>query len=217
VTEPQNFLTNGRILQRQFYLQPTLLVAEQLIGKVLVSRVDGLVTAGIIVETEAYTLNDPANHSFRGKTRRNKTMFGDAGFAYVYKVHNHHCLNIVTEPRDVPCAVLIRALEPVEGLEVMRMRRGVDDVRLLASGPGRLTQALGITLEHDGLDVTRPNSPQDVLTSPQTLTEPQNALLFVLDAGFGPRPIVRTPRISVSAAKELPYRFCAADSRFLSR
>lgn len=191
---------NGRVLQRQFYLQPTLLVAEQLIGKVLLSKVDGLVAAGVIVETEAYTLNDPANHSFRGKTQRNKTMFGDAGFAYVYRVHTHHCLNIVTEPQDVPCAVLIRALEPAEGVEVMRMRRGVDDVRLLASGPGRLTQALGITLEHDGVDVTQSSSP-----------------LVVLDVGLDPRPIVRTPRIGVSAAKELLYRFCAADSCFLSR
>ena len=188
------------VLSREFYRQPTLLVAELLIGKVLVSRTPEGVASGVIVETEAYTLNDPANHSYRGKTPRNATMFGDAGHAYVYAVHASHCLNIVTEPEGVPCAVLIRALEPLEGLDLMRSRRGVADVRLLASGPGRLCCALGITREWDGLDVTCPDGP-----------------LKLLDAGLSPGPVVRTRRIGIRAAVDLPYRFLVSGSPFVSR
>lgn len=191
----------GRILPREFYLQPTLLVAEQLIGKVLVSRTPEGETSGVIVETEAYTLNDPANHSYRGKTRRNATMFGDAGHAYVYAVHASHCLNIVTEPVGVPCAVLVRAVEPLEGIELMRLRRRVDDPRALASGPGRLCQAFGITREWDGVDVTSPEA------SPLTL----------IDVGLARGPVVRTPRIGIRVAVDLPYRFLVDGCPFVSR
>lgn len=191
----------GRILPREFYLQRTLLVAEQLIGKVLVSRTSEGETSGVIVETEAYTLNDPANHSYRGKTQRNATMFGDAGHAYVYAVHASLCLNIVTEPVGVPCAVLIRAVEPLDGLELMRLRRGVGDPRALASGPGRLCQAFGITREWDGVDVTSPEG------SPLTL----------IDAGLARGPVVRTPRIGIRVAVDLPYRFLVEGCPFVSR
>ncbi|MGQ9698271.1 MAG: DNA-3-methyladenine glycosylase [Armatimonadota bacterium] len=173
----------GQVLPREFYLQPTLLVAELLIGKVLVSRTSQGVASGMIVETEAYTLNDPANHGCRGKTKRNATMFGDAGHAYVYAVHASHCLNIVTEPAGVPCAVLIRALEPLEGVDLMRCRRKVSEARLLTSGPGRLCQALGIDCSWDGTDVTL-----------------DGGSLWVVDVGTQPGPIVRTPRIGIRAA-----------------
>ena len=173
-------------------------VARRLIGATL--RVDGV--GGRIVETEAYDLDDPASHSHGGPTERNATMFGPPGHAYVYRSYGiHWCLNFVCREAGHGAGVLIRALEPLEGMERMRERRGVQDDRLLCAGPGRVGQALGITrAQHDGLPLDRP---------PFELIAP-------LPVG-GRIAVVRGPRIGVSKAVDVPWRFGLAGSRFLSR
>jgi len=169
-------------------------VAPSLIGVTLL--VDGV--AGRIVEVEAYDHEDPASHGYRGRTERNASMFGPPGRAYVYRSYGiHWCLNLVCEEEGVANAVLVRALEPTQGLDAMRERRGLDDLRLLCSGPGRLCQALGVTREHDGLSLGRPP--------------------FELLAADGPAEVVSGPRIGITRAAELPWRYAEAGSRFLSR
>jgi DNA-3-methyladenine glycosylase len=169
-------------------------VAPELIGATLL--VDGV--GGRIVEVEAYEREDPASHGHRGRTRRNATMFGPSGHAYVYRSYGiHWCLNLVCEGEDVPSAVLVRAIEPTQGLDEMRQRRGLEDPRLLASGPGRLCQALAITGDHDGL--------------------PLDAPPFELRDRNAPVEVVAGARVGLTRATELPWRYAEAGSRFLSR
>ena len=158
--------------------------------------VDGV--GGIVVETEAYEPDDPASHSFGGPTPRNATMFGRAGRLYVYRSYGlHWCANVVGAEDGVGAAVLLRAVEPTTGVDVMRARRGVDDVRLLASGPGRLTQALGITAAHDGLDLGKPP--------------------FALDPPAAGVEVVASPRVGITRATDLLWRYSLAGSSFVSR
>lgn len=169
-------------------------VARALIGAVLL--VDGV--GGRIVETEAYDREDPASHSFSGPTPRNLAMFGPPGRAYVYRSYGiHWCLNFVCREEGHGAGVLIRAIEPLLGLDVMRERRGLEDVRLLCSGPGRVGQALGITREQNGKRLDQ--SPFQVL-SPS-----------------GPVLIANGPRIGISKAREVHWRFGLKGSPFLSR
>ena len=169
-------------------------VAPDLIGAEL--YVDGV--GGRIVEVEAYDHEDPASHGFRGRTARNAVMFGPPGFAYVYRSYGvHWCLNFVCEPVGIADAVLIRAIEPLAGLESMRNRRGLEPVRLLCSGPGRLCQALALTGEHDGLALDRPP--------------------FEIRPRRGEVEIVSGPRVGISKAVERPWRYGLAGSAFLSR
>src|SRR5215204_995868 len=141
------------MLPRSYFARCAPEVARDLVGASLL--VNGI--GGVIVETEAYDREDPASHSFGGKTARNASMFGPAGHAYVYRSYGvHWCLNFVCEQEGSASAVLIRALEPRHGLDVMRARRSLDDPRRLCAGPGRLCQALGVTREHDGLPLDRP-------------------------------------------------------------
>ena len=169
-------------------------VASMLIGAVLL--VNGV--GGRIVETEAYDGQDPASHSFAGPTPRNQAMFGPPGRAYVYRSYGiHWCLNFVCQGEGHGAGVLIRAIEPTHGLDVMRERRGLHEERLLCSGPGRVGQALGITRELNGCRLDRP--PFKVLASPQ------------------PVPVVAGPRIGISKAMHVHWRFGLAGSRFLSR
>ncbi|ELX10901.1 3-methyladenine DNA glycosylase [Janthinobacterium sp. HH01] len=174
---------------------PSDQVARQLIGVTLL--VDGV--GGRIVEAEAYDRTEPAAHSYNGPTPRNFSMFGPPGRSYVYRSHGlHWCLNFVCREEGHGAGVLIRALEPLAGLEAMRARRGLDDGRLLCAGPGRLCQALGVTRAHNNLALAAP---------PFTLLAREAAAVEVL-AG---------PRIGISKAVELPWRFGLAGSRFLSK
>lgn len=169
-------------------------IAPELIGAEL--YVDGV--GGMIVEVEAYDQEDPAAHSYRGRTQRNASMFGPPGHAYVYRSYGiHWCLNFVCEPEGVASAVLIRALEPLAGLETMRARRSVEPARLLCAGPGRLCQALAVTREHDGLSLDEPP--------------------FELRSRKRDVEIVVGPRIGITRAAEQPWRYGLAASAFLSR
>jgi len=181
-------------LGTDFFARSVHEIAPELIGATLLF--DGV--GGVIVELEAYDHEDPAAHGYRGRTKRNKSMFGPPGHAYVYRSYGvHWCLNFVCEPEGVANAVLIRALEPTQGIDAMRVRRALEDERLLCAGPGRLCQALGITGEHDGLPLDRaPFELRGCETAPE---------------------IVRGPRIGISKATDVPWRYCARGSRFLSR
>jgi DNA-3-methyladenine glycosylase len=180
-----------------FYARPVLEVARELIGCV-VSHGD---CSGVIVETEAYHDSEPACHAFVGLTARTATLFGPPGRAYVYRSYGIHALlNAVCEPEGVGAAVLIRALEPVSGVELMTERRGVHGLRSLCSGPGKLTQALGIELRDNGSDLLR--GPVRITARPRAWREV---------------PIAVDRRIGITKAAELPWRFCAAGSRYLSR
>jgi DNA-3-methyladenine glycosylase len=180
-----------------FYDRPVLEVARDLVGCV-VSH-DGC--AGVIVETEAYHESEAACHAYVGLTKRTRTLFGGPGRAYVYRSYGVHALlNAVSEPEGVGAAVLIRALEPLDGIYRMRARRGLDRERQLCSGPGKLTQALAIGLQHNQTDLLR----GPVVISPRP-------------ASWEKVRIVSDRRIGIKRAVELPWRFCVADSRFLSR
>lgn len=182
------------MLSRDFFARSVHEVAPDLIGVTLVVNGAG----GAIVEVEAYDQEDPASHGYRGRTRRNAAMFGPPGHAYVYRSYGiHWCLNLVCGEVGVAEAVLIRALEPTVGVDRQRRRRGVDELRALCSGPGKLCQALGVTREHDGLPLDEP--PFELL--------PREAA-----------PEIATgPRVGITRATELSWRYALAGSPYLSR
>ncbi len=193
-------------LNRAFFTRDTLTVARELLGRRLVRVLDGARLSGRIVEVEVYVGDgDQACHASRGRTRRNATMFGPPGHAYVYFVYGmHHCFNVVTEREGYPAAVLIRALEPLEGLEVMRARRDDRPDVQLTSGPARLCQALGIDRRFDEADLCAPD-----------------ALLFIEeDAGVPDEVVATGPRIGVrgdAVALSAPWRLYIRDNRHVSR
>ena len=181
-------------LDRAFFARSVHEVAPELLGTTLL--VDGV--GGRIVEVEAYDALDPASHGYSGQSERNRSMFGPPGHAYVYRSYGiHWCLNLVCEEEGSAAAVLVRALEPTDGLDEMRARRGLEDVRALCSGPGRLCQALAVTREHDGLPLDRPP--------------------FDIHAREGDVELVAGARVGISRAKDAPWRYGVAGSRFLSR
>src|SRR5580704_11823491 len=195
-----------KLLPRSFYLEQPDVVARKLLGKLVSRRIDGYRVTGRIVELEAYLgLDDPASHSYIGETARNAVLFGPPGFAYVYFIYGmYYCLNVSCQPKGHAGGILIRALEPVEGLNIMaRLRKlpALASPRLLTSGPGRLCQALDITrAAHNGLDVTS-----------------RASVLQFLDDGFEPDMIRSTPRIGISKAIEHPLRFVIEGNAFLSK
>jgi DNA-3-methyladenine glycosylase len=182
------------VIAAAFFARSVHEVAPELIGVALF--VGGV--GGPIVEVEAYDHEDPAAHGYRGRTKRNATMFGPPGRAYVYRSYGiHWCVNFVCEDEGRAAAVLVRALEPRRGLAAMRVRRGLESERLLCAGPGRLCQALGITKEHDGARLDR---------SP-----------FRLEPRIEQAEVVRGSRVGITRAAELPWRYGLAGSRYLSR
>ena len=188
------------VLPRSFYEQPTLQIARQLLGKVLVREHEGTRTVGLIVETEAYCQHsDPSAHSHKGPTRRNQTMFGVPGHAYVYTIHAKFCFNVVCGAEGVGDAVLVRALEPLEGLGAMRERRSRQRDIELARGPARLCQAMAIDRAWNGWDLV---SGDDLWVA--DLNRP------VTDA-----QVLVGPRVGISKAQDFPWRF-AIDTRFAS-
>ena len=181
-------------LRRGFFNRSVHDVAPELIGATLL--VGGV--GGVIVEVEAYHHTDPAAHSYRGPTERNGIMFGPPGFAYVYRSYGiHWCLNFVCEAEGSASAVLIRALEPTEGLAAMRRRREMPEARDLCSGPGKLCEALGVTIKHNGLALDR---------AP-----------FELRARVGRPEIAVGPRIGITKAVDEPWRYGLQGSKFLSK
>jgi DNA-3-methyladenine glycosylase len=184
----------GKPLKRAFFARSVHEVAPDLIGVTLLFNGVG----GVIVEVEAYHHTEPAAHSYRGPTARNMVMFGPPGFAYVYRSYGiHWCVNFVSEKEGSASAVLIRALEPTHGLAAMRRRRALEEARALCSGPGKLTEALGITHAHNGLALDAPP--------------------FALHARTGRADVVAGVRIGLTKAVELPWRYGLKGSKFLSK
>jgi len=184
-------------VNRDFFERSVHEVARELIG----CRLAVGETAGVIVETEAYEASDPACHAYIGRTTRNEVLFGSPGHAYVYLSYGiHSLLNFVTEPEGTASAVLIRALEPIEGIELMRERRGRERLEDLCSGPGKLSEALGVDLALNGADLFAP---------PFELSEPA--------ADWAGVDVVTGPRIGITKAAELPWRYSVRGSRYVSR
>ena len=193
-------------LSRSFYARDTLTVARELLGQRLVRLLDSERISGRIVEVEAYVgERDQASHARFGRTRRNKPMYGPPGHAYVYLIYGmHHCLNVVTERDGYPAATLIRALEPLEGIEEMRTRRGGRPDKQLTSGPARLCQALDIGRQFDGADLCAPDA---LLFLEEDAEVPDAAV------ASGPRVGVRGDEVAVT----VPWRFYVRENRNVSR
>jgi DNA-3-methyladenine glycosylase len=196
-------------LSLEFYKnQDTLTLSQRLLGCELVHESPEGTTAGIIVETEAYLTGDPACHAYRRKTVRNAAMFGPAGTLYVYLIYGfYYCMNVVTGPEEVGEAVLIRALEPTEGIDLMGERRNLDPttksgLRGLTSGPGKLVIAMGIERYHNFLSLTEPGSDSSVFIRPRILNDFE---------------MVTTTRIGITRGADLPYRFYVKGNRFVSK
>lgn len=191
-----------RRLPRSFFARPSPEVGPDLLGRILVRRLsDGRLLSARIVETEAYQEDDPASHSYRGRTNRTEVMFGPPGHLYVYFTYGmHHCMNVVTGSDGEGSAVLLRAAEPLEGVEEMARRRGTDHPRALCSGPGRLCQALGIARQENGLDLMRGQE--------LWLLEGSPVLPSEIDVGS---------RVGIRSGTEHPWRFSVHGDRFVSR
>ncbi|MCA9382795.1 DNA-3-methyladenine glycosylase [Candidatus Dojkabacteria bacterium] len=187
-------------LTRKFFTRDTITVAQELLGKLLVSNIDGYRASGIIVETEAYVEGDEAAHTSRGKTKANEAAFGEPGRTYIHTIHGKDCMDIVTEKEGKPGSVLIRALEPVEGIEIMQLRRSKKKLKDLLSGPAKLCQALAITKKsHYTLDLCNSNS-EIYLTQ------------YLEEVSIG-----TTNRIGISKATDKQYRFILEGNEYLSR
>lgn len=190
-----------KLLGYEFYNRNPLEVAPDLLGKVLIHRTREGEISGRIVEVEAYLADkDEASHAFKGQTPRNKSLFGEAGHTYIYSIHNHYCLDVVTQGIGIPTSVLIRALEPLEGIEIMKKLRSRDKLVELTSGPGKLTQALNITKRLDGINLVSEKSE-----------------LLIVDDQYKIEDIVTSGRIGISKAKEAEYRFFIKNNLFVSR
>jgi DNA-3-methyladenine glycosylase len=189
------------ILEETFYQQDTITIAKSLLGKYLTNNTTEGNTSGIIVETEAYISKDLANHAAKGRTKRNEAMFGKPGTAYIYKIYGlYWCFNVVTEGEGIGEAVLIRALEPITGIDLMQQRRSKQSVKDLCSGPAKLVTALGISPDQNGTSLTQ--GPLTIQAPPNIVTEPE---------------IITTTRIGITKDSDLPLRFYIKESPFVSQ
>ena len=188
-----------KILRRTFFARSTTVVAQDLLGKVLVRGIGGRVLAGRIVETEAYSSDDPASHAFRGRTERNRALFGEVGRAYIYQTHGHFCLNVVAKNGKPAGGVLVRALEPLEGIDTARRQGEGTRKGRPTSGPGKLARAMSIDNELYGADLTKKGP------------------LFIADDGTTKPKVRRTARIGVTAAREKRWRFVVEGNSFITR
>jgi len=192
-------------LPLSFYQQDTLSLSQQLLGAYLIHDSDQGLTAGKIVETEAYLWGDPACHAYRRQTPRNAQMFGPAGRAYIYQIYGmHYCFNVVTAEEGIGEAVLIRALEPIDGIELMESRRHTIDRMSLCSGPGKLVRAMGITRFMNGIALTDEEGQEETPLYIEPATE----------TGF---EMVTTTRIGITQGADLPYRFYIKGNPYISR
>jgi DNA-3-methyladenine glycosylase len=186
-------------MSRLINLDNALLAAKELLGCKLIHKTDDGLASGIIVETEAYSSDDPASHTYRGQTKRNAVMFGPAGHAYVYFTYGmHYCVNVVTGPIGSGQAVLIRALEPIDGIELMKQRRGVEDLHNLTNGPAKLVQALAISKKDYGANLL-------------------NKGKLRIEPGIQPQYITETVRIGIKQGLEKPWRFYITGNPFVSK
>jgi len=194
-------LSNADVLNREFFQRPTLQVAYDVLGKILARVFDGKVIAGRIVEVEAYRGDDPASHAYRGKTKRNSPMFDEGGTIYVYFTYGmHYCFNIVTESAGFPAALLIRAVEPLCGVDIMKKNRKTTEICNLTNGPAKLCQALKIERQLSG----------------KKLNDGQ---LYVLDDGFevDKKLVQRSRRIGIRVGTDLLWRFYLKGNKFVSK
>lgn len=188
------------VLNKEFYNKSGLLLAPELLGKILVRKFEDQEIVGRIVEVEAYlATEDEAAHAFKGETKRTKSLFLESGIAYIYSIHQQVCLDVVTK---IPTSVLIRALMPLDGIELMKKFRGKENLKDLTSGPGKLTKALGIPKEFDGINLTSDKSQ-----------------LYIADDGFkyNDSEIGTSKRIGISKAQDFEYRFFVKGNPYLSR
>jgi DNA-3-methyladenine glycosylase len=189
----------SRKLLRSFYTRPTLEVARDLLGGVITFRTKQTSLSAHIVEVEAYIgQDDPACHAARGLTERNRVMFGRPGFSYVYFIYGmYHCFNIVTESKGFPAAILVRAAEPIDGIELMRERSPKGKVGRVLSGPGKFCRSFGLSRDHSGVDLT-------------------GSTLYLTEGEGRPGRIMTSGRMGIKVGTELPYRFYLADSKAVS-
>jgi DNA-3-methyladenine glycosylase len=180
-------------LQRNFFKRDPLIVAQDILGKILVHESEEGEISGRIIEVEAYQANiDKAAHSYTGKSERNKSLYLEGGHIYLHKIHNHICMDIVTGFREDPNSVLLRSLKPIEGIDIMKKNRGKEELTDLTTGPGKLVEALSIPFQYDGYDMCRSDSK-----------------VYVVDDGYRveKESVVRTERVGISKSKELKNRF----------
>jgi DNA-3-methyladenine glycosylase len=188
------------ILPKPFYLKDSITVAKELLGKTLIKTTKDNILSGIIVETEAYLQEEESCHAYKGITPRTKTMFEEGGLLYVYFIYGmYHCINVVTEEKGRGCAVLIRGIEPVSGIETMENNRKTNKKENLTNGPGKLAQAFGFTKKENGIDLTLSRS------------------IYIEDQKKPVDDIVITKRIGINKAKDLPYRFYLKNNDYISR
>lgn len=190
----------GKKLKRRFFEKPTLKVAKELLGKYLVVKKGGKLASGKIVETEAYIgKKDPASHAYRGVTPRTKLMFGKPGYAYIYLTYGmYYCLNFITEKEGFPAAVLVRAVEPKEGLDLMIKRRKIKKIENLTNGPGKLCKAFGLDKFLNGADIC-------------------SDVIWIEDRGENPEKIISASRIGIKFGKDKKWRFYIPENGFVSQ
>lgn len=188
-------------LERKFFKRDPSIVAQELLGKILVHETNQGNISGRITETESYgAYTDPSAHSYTGKSERNKSLYLEGGHLYLFKIHRYICMDIVTGEKEVPSSVLLRSLEPIGGIEVMKENRNREKLTELTTGPGKLVQALGIPFKYDGYDICKSESK-----------------IYVVDDGYDVEEIVQTTRVGISKAKELLNRYYIKNNKYVSK